>query len=126
MDRSGPVPAAVRAAGYLSEEEEEEEDGSSVEEEDDEEEEEEEEEHVASSTHHTTQASSVKTGDEHSTAVVLKPESSAAEHTGADEAAPGYEAPAAGSDVKVGSNGYVTEKKDSKVCFHSCCVYNES
>lgn len=36
MDRSGPVPAAVRSAGYLSEEEDEEEGGSSVEEESDE------------------------------------------------------------------------------------------
>lgn len=35
MERSGPVEAAVRAAGYLSEEEEEEEEGSSVEEEQD-------------------------------------------------------------------------------------------
>lgn len=43
FDRSGPVPAAVRAAGYVSEEEEEtdEEGGSSVEEETDEEDEEE-------------------------------------------------------------------------------------
>ncbi len=40
MDRSGIVPAAVRAAGYRSEEEEdeEEENGSSIEEEDDDEE----------------------------------------------------------------------------------------
>ncbi len=36
MERSGPVAAAVRAAGYLSEEEEDEEEGSSVEEEADE------------------------------------------------------------------------------------------
>lgn len=43
FDRSGPVPAAVRAAGYISEEEEEtdEEGGSSMEEEDSEEDEEE-------------------------------------------------------------------------------------
>lgn len=39
MERSGPVAAAVRAAGYVSEEEEEEEEGSSVEEEEDDEEE---------------------------------------------------------------------------------------
>ncbi|KAK0217341.1 hypothetical protein EDD85DRAFT_868808 [Armillaria nabsnona] len=39
MERSGPVAAAVRAAGYVSEEEEEEEEGSSVEEEEEDEEE---------------------------------------------------------------------------------------
>lgn len=36
MERSGPVEAAVRAAGYMSEEEEDEEEGSSIEEEEDE------------------------------------------------------------------------------------------
>ncbi|KAK0473679.1 hypothetical protein IW261DRAFT_1502841 [Armillaria novae-zelandiae] len=40
MERSGPVAAAVRAAGYVSEDEEEEEEGSSVEEEEEDEEEE--------------------------------------------------------------------------------------
>ena len=35
MERSGPVAAAVRAAGYVSEEESEEEEGSSIEEEED-------------------------------------------------------------------------------------------
>lgn len=39
MERSGPVAAAVRSAGYVSEEEDEEDEGSSVEEEDDEDEE---------------------------------------------------------------------------------------
>lgn len=39
IDRSGPVAAAVRSAGYASEDEEEEEEGSSIEEEEDEEEE---------------------------------------------------------------------------------------
>src|SRR5690242_15831860 len=54
MDRSGPVPAAVRAAGYISEDEddEEEEDGSSVEEEEDDDEEEEEEPVHRSQDHH--------------------------------------------------------------------------
>jgi len=57
MDRSGPVPAAVRSAGYLSEEEDEEENGSSVEEEESEEEDEEEEETTerASSQHTSSQ-----------------------------------------------------------------------
>ncbi|RDB30211.1 Cytoskeletal signaling protein slm1 [Hypsizygus marmoreus] len=45
MERSGPVAAAVRAAGYVSEEEDEEDEGSSVEEEEGEEEGEEEEEY---------------------------------------------------------------------------------
>lgn len=97
FDRSGPVPAAVRAAGYVSEEEEsEEEDGSSVEEETDEETDEEEEPHRAHA---------------HGTQTQAQPAAVAVAVTAAAPEAPGYSAPAQGSGIEVGSNGYAIEKK---------------
>ena len=97
MDRTGPVPAAVRSAGYLSEDEDEEEGGSSVEEEvtDDEEEEEEEENDEEVDNAPTTTSASVA----HST------------HTAETNRAPAYDGPATASGVEVGSSGYATEKK---------------
>ena len=101
MDRSGPVPAAVRSAGYLSEDEED--GGSSVEEEDDEEEEEDEEE------------------DEDDEEVDNAPTSTAQSvhttHT-ADTAtgrngAPAYDGPSTASGQEIGSSGYAVEKKES-------------
>lgn len=93
MDRSGPVPAAVRAAGYRSEdeEEEEEEDGSSVEEEDDEYEEADGE--AATQTHQNVSASG-------------EPAAS-----GGEEQIPAYSGATKGSGVEVGPNGYAVEKK---------------
>ncbi|ORY54746.1 hypothetical protein BCR35DRAFT_272077 [Leucosporidium creatinivorum] len=105
FDRSGPVPAAVRAAGYVSEEEEEtDEDGSSIEEETEEEtsDEEEEEEHHRHHAHaHHAQGAQTFT------------EAPAHEHAAAAATteAPSYSAPAAGSGVEVGPNGYAVEKK---------------
>lgn len=93
MDRSGPVPAAVRAAGYLSEEEDEEEEGgSSVEEESDvaseveeeEEEEDEEDEHEHHSRPHGAHASQHGVPD-----------------SVAHDAAPSYSGPAEGSNIQM-------------------------
>lgn len=90
MDRSGPVPAAVRAAGYRSEdEEEEEEDGSSVEEEDDEYEE-----------------------PEDSHADQLVPGESTDIPASGEEQIPAYSGAAKGSGIEIGSNGYAVEKKN--------------
>lgn len=96
MDRSGPVPAAVRAAGYQSEEEDEYEDGSSVEEEEEseaesqaeEEEEEEEEEEAVAGDHHSHHAPS------HHSGAKGVPDSVA-------DAAPSYSAPAEGSNIQM-------------------------
>ncbi|KAM0791800.1 hypothetical protein ACM66B_004063 [Microbotryomycetes sp. NB124-2] len=104
FDRSGPVPAAVRAAGYVTEsEEEDDEDGSSVEEESEEEEEETDEEtdeEDEDHRHHT-----------HETHAAAAP---AATTTTSDANAgevPSYSAPAPDSGIQVGSNGYAAEKK---------------
>lgn len=110
MDRSGPVPAAVRAAGYLSEDEDEEEGGSSVEEEvtEDEEEEEEEEDDEDEEVDNapTTTAGSTATSM-HTTETNRQ---SATE-------APAYDGPP--SNVEVGSSGYAVEKKTEGVSFVS-------
>jgi hypothetical protein len=91
MDRSGPVPAAVRAAGYRSEEEEDEdEDGSSVEEEDDEYEEAGETENAGATN-----------------AITGAPAAAA----GTEEQVPAYTGATKGSGVEIGSNGYAVEKK---------------
>lgn len=88
FDRSGPVPAAVRAAGYITEDEDsEEEGGSSVEEESEEEEEEEEMEDAHQHHGHATQTPA------------------------AFSEAPGYSAPVEGSGIQVGPSGYALEKK---------------
>ncbi|KAJ9473851.1 Phosphatidylinositol 4,5-bisphosphate-binding protein SLM1 [Pseudozyma hubeiensis] len=89
MDRSGIVPAAVRAAGYRSEEEdEEEEDGSSIEEEDDEYEE------------------AADENEPHAAPALAGASTSAQK----EEEAPAYTGGAA-SQGEVGPNGYLLEKK---------------
>lgn len=95
MDRSGIVPAAVRAAGYRSEEEEEEEDaGSSIEEEEEEDEYEEAEDEAA--------AAPAIAGASHTQAAST---SAAAK----EEEVPAY---SGGSNQgEVGANGYLLEKK---------------
>ena len=99
FDRSGPVPAAVRAAGYVSEDEEEtDEDGSSVEEESEEESESEDEEEGEHHRHHA-----------HGTQTLT--EAPAHEQGASTEASPSYTAPAAGSGIETGANGYAVEKK---------------
>jgi len=127
FDRSGPVPAAVRAAGYVSEEEEsEEEDGSSVEEEESEEEseyEEEEEDHrhhahhaqhhhqhhstAAAPYHAEQQGSSSNNNNVSSDAPRLAPVVS----TSGQQEAPPYSQPAEGSGIQLAENGYAAEKK---------------
>lgn len=101
MDRSGIVPAAVRAAGYRSEEEEdeEEENGSSIEEEDDDEEYQE-------------------AADENDATAAPAIAGAGASHTGAattgtsaakEEQVPAYSGGA--NQGEVGPNGYLLEKK---------------
>jgi PH domain len=107
MDRSGPVPAAVRAVGYRSEEEDEEdeEDGSSVEEED----EEEYEQHAGAAG-----ADQAATGAATGTAATAGATSNtgAAAATTGEEEVPAYNTGAAkGSGIEIGSNGYAVEKK---------------
>ncbi|KDN38265.1 hypothetical protein K437DRAFT_28182 [Tilletiaria anomala UBC 951] len=93
MDRSGPVPAAVRAVGYRSEEEEEEEeDGSSVEEEEEYEEEEEE-------TRHADQQQNAP--------AAVAPLGTAA----GEEEIPAYTGASKSSGIEIGVNGYAIEKK---------------
>jgi hypothetical protein len=96
MDRSGPVPAAVRAAGYRSEEEEdEEEDGSSVEEDDDEEYEEVE--------------GNATSGSASGAAPPIT--ASGAPAASGEEDVPAYSGAGKSSGVEIGSNGYAVEKK---------------
>ncbi|KWU43952.1 hypothetical protein RHOSPDRAFT_5302, partial [Rhodotorula sp. JG-1b] len=94
FDRSGPVPAAVRAAGYVEEDDEDYED----------EEEEDEEEEGSSRTAQQQQQL------ERSSAPNGPPQLGAAVQ-GAGGEVPAYSAPARGSGVEVGSNGYALEKK---------------
>lgn len=129
FDRSGPVPAAVRAAGYVSEEEEsEEEDGSSVEEEDSEEEseyEEEEEDHrhhahhaqhhhhhepTSTSYHQNEQRGASSNNAVSSDAPRLAPVA-ATSGANTDSQAPPYSVPAEGSGIQIAENGYAAEKK---------------
>jgi len=97
MDRSGPVPAAVRAAGYRSEDEEEDEEGegSSVEEDD---EDEEEYEEAAANAQHNASAGSAAAGG-------------ASSSNNKEEAVPAYSGATKGSGVEVGPSGYAVEKK---------------
>ncbi|GAA6009327.1 hypothetical protein JCM11491_004274 [Sporobolomyces phaffii] len=126
FDRSGPVPAAVRAAGYVSEEEEsEEEDGSSVEEEDSEEEseyEEEEEDHRHHHSHHHSHQHSTAVAPVHehsvstngavsSNAPRLAPAVASSGGANVDGQAPPYSVPAEGSGIQLAENGYAAEKK---------------
>ncbi|SGZ31406.1 BQ5605_C044g12168 [Microbotryum silenes-dioicae] len=102
FDRSGPVPAAVRSAGYCEEESEEEsEEGSSVEEESEEEEEEEDEdehEHAAAAHEHTNA--------EDGAPRLAAPVSDAQE-------VPSYSAPTADSGIETNASGYAVEKKSA-------------
>jgi len=91
FDRSGPVPAAVRAAGYVSESEEEEEDGSSVEEES-------EEEEVEDHRYHQHAAPQQQYAQEEQPAQRYS-------------ATPAYEVPAEGSGIQTDPAGYAVEKK---------------
>ncbi|SOV06772.1 uncharacterized protein UDID_05630 [Ustilago sp. UG-2017a] len=111
MDRSGIVPAAVRAAGYRSEDEEEEDeedeaDGSSIEQEDDEDEYDEAEHHNAE--HHNAghQAAPALAGASHTTGAAPAASSSAATK---EEQVPAYSGGAPQGEV--GPNGYLLEKK---------------
>ncbi len=109
MDRSGPVPAAVRAVGYRSEEEEEddeEEDGSSVEEEDEEEEEYEHHNNAAGETSATPAAAAATTSTSAAT-----PAAGTSTEKAADEEVPGYSGASKSSGIEIGSNGYAVEKK---------------
>ncbi|CBQ68294.1 conserved hypothetical protein [Sporisorium reilianum SRZ2] len=99
MDRSGIVPAAVRAAGYRSEEEDEEdeEDGSSIEEED--------EEYEEAADENDPHAAPAIAGASHGAAATGASASAAKE-----EEVPAYTGGAA-SQGEVGANGYLLEKK---------------
>lgn len=105
MDRTGPVPAAVRAAGYRSEEEEEEEDGSSVEEEDDDYEEAEDEEAAANTAHNAAATPAPAVAGAASTQAKATPAA------GGEEETPAYSGATKESGVEIGSNGYAVEKK---------------
>ncbi|KAK0518661.1 hypothetical protein OC834_007654 [Tilletia horrida] len=100
MDRSGPVPAAVRAAGYRSEDEDEDEEGegSSVEEEDEDEEEYEEAEAAANAQHNAA-------GSNNAAAASSAPAATK------EEDVPAYTGATKGSGVEVGPSGYAVEKK---------------
>ncbi|GAA5933916.1 SLM1 family PH domain-containing protein [Sporobolomyces koalae] len=139
FDRSGPVPAAVRAAGYVSEEEEsEEEDGSSVEEEDSDEESEYEEDetdhrhhhHHHHQPHHQSHSHSAQ-HQHHEPAVTSYNREQQPQHggvsadaprlapvvtgsgTNGDGQAPPYSVPTEGSGIQLAENGYAAEKKGS-------------
>ncbi|GAA5896571.1 hypothetical protein JCM8208_004236 [Rhodotorula glutinis] len=129
FDRSGPVPAAVRAAGYISEDEDEyetDEGGSSVEETSDGEYEEEEEDHRAHHHHHQHASSGQQQQQQQQQAAqpsttyasagsapaLGAPVRSSSQHNGdGASAAPAYSAPAAGSGIATGASGYAVEKK---------------
>ena len=110
MDRSGIVPAAVRAAGYRSEDEEEDEedeaDGSSIEQEDDEDEYDEAEHHNAEHHNDGHQAAPALAGASHTTGAAPAASSSAATK---EEQVPAYSGGAPQGEV--GPNGYLLEKK---------------
>ncbi|BGP13461.1 hypothetical protein JCM10213_001785 [Rhodosporidiobolus nylandii] len=124
FDRSGPVPAAVRAAGYVTDEEEEyeteeEEEGSSVEEEESEYETEEEEAHEHRHhhhhhphAHHEAAAAAPQTSQAYTTAAPSAPThlAPAVASTSAAEV-PAYSGPSASSGIETGATGYAVEKK---------------
>ena len=102
MDRSGPVPAAVRAAGYRDEDEEElEDDEEEVEEED---EEYDEGEYIT--THHHFGAAPAIPSTVTSAAPVT-----VLDDLRRHEQVPLYSGPAQGSNIEMGANGYALEKK---------------
>ncbi|KZT56969.1 hypothetical protein CALCODRAFT_434975 [Calocera cornea HHB12733] len=94
IERHGPIEAAVRAAGYLSEDEEEEQGGSSIEDEDDEMEE---EQYVAQQ----DGAEAIAYGQEGDDA----------------DAAPAYTAPAKEMALTMGPNGYPVREKSKPVMY---------
>ncbi|GAA5914336.1 hypothetical protein JCM6882_008164 [Rhodosporidiobolus microsporus] len=124
FDRSGPVPAAVRAAGYVTDEEDDEdytdEEGSSVEEEESEyESEQEDHRHHAhphahhQHHHHEQRAAEPSTSQTYAGAAATS--ESAPTHLAPAVAstsdAPPYSVPAEGSGVQLGAGGYAVEKK---------------
>ncbi|GAA5968450.1 hypothetical protein JCM21900_001606 [Sporobolomyces salmonicolor] len=126
FDRSGPVPAAVRAAGYVTDEDEEEEGGSSVEEETDEEEDEEDEEdetdyeveqdhrhhaHHAHGPAHGTQPQPQQAYQQHAPnlAPVAAAPQSQSQATATE--APPYSVPAESAGIQLAPSGYAVEKK---------------
>ncbi|EIM19868.1 hypothetical protein WALSEDRAFT_61229 [Wallemia mellicola CBS 633.66] len=119
MDRSGPIAAAVRSAGYISESEEE--GGSSLEE--DEEEEEEEETFSETYENQPTEAEQAQLQkakeDEEQAKVNLdhEPESEEEEEEEEgeeeEEAAPAYSSPRESSGIQIGKDGYAVDKKPS-------------
>ncbi|GAA5860117.1 hypothetical protein JCM8547_009187 [Rhodosporidiobolus lusitaniae] len=135
FDRSGPVPAAVRAAGYVSEDEDEflsdeDEEGSSVEEEEEEEESEYETEeeghrhrhhhghhhghHQHAQQQHAQQQQQPSTSYAAQTAPThLAPAvgSTSNANANSNNEAPAYSAPAENSGIAVGTGGYAVEKK---------------
>ena len=125
LDRSGPVPAAVRAAGYISsdeefqseesDEEESEQESEASSEESDEEEEDEEDEEDGSSVEENAEddeheATTADEGHDETTAAAAKTEKPEGE-VSKEEEVPSYSAPAEGSGVEVGKDGYAAEKK---------------
>ncbi|GAA5839337.1 hypothetical protein JCM11251_003954 [Rhodosporidiobolus azoricus] len=130
FDRSGPVPAAVRAAGYVTDEEEDEDytddEGSSVEEEESEYETEEEDhrhhhaqQHGAQHLHQNEQRAAEPSTSQSYAAPASQPRAavsqSAPTHLAPAVAstsdAPPYSVPAEGSGVQLGAGGYAVEKK---------------
>lgn len=112
MDRSGPVPAAVRAVGYRSEEEDEEdeEDGSSVEEED----EEEEYEHQQAGANAGVAAGTATAAGGAGSATTAAPGGATANtgaSKGAEEDVPAYSGANKAAGIEIGANGYAVEKK---------------
>ncbi|CAD6906151.1 unnamed protein product [Tilletia controversa] len=104
MDRSGPVPAAVRAAGYRSEDEESEEEGegSSIEEEDEEDDQEYEEAEAAANAQHNASATS---------ATAATPAATGTTAASKEDEVPAYSGASKESGVEVGPSGYAVEKK---------------
>ncbi|WFD28413.1 hypothetical protein MNAN1_003423 [Malassezia nana] len=100
MDRSGPVPAAVRAAGYREDEFL---DDDEEEEEEDDDEEYEEGEYLPVS-HHYGAAPAIPSNVTAAAPVTVLDDKRR-------EQVPAYSAPSRGSGVEMGSNGYAVEKK---------------
>ncbi|WFD20614.1 hypothetical protein MCAP1_002863 [Malassezia caprae] len=100
MDRSGPVPAAVRAAGYREDEFLDDED----EEDEDEDEDEYEEGEYLPASHNYGLAPAIPSNVTAAAPVTVLDDKRR-------EQIPAYSAPARGSGVEIGSNGYAVEKK---------------
>ncbi|GAA6022383.1 hypothetical protein JCM10207_004747 [Rhodosporidiobolus poonsookiae] len=125
FDRSGPVPAAVRAAGYVTDEEDEfesDEEGSSVEEEESEYEDEEDDHRHHAHAHHAhhhgeaqqaqqQQGQAQPSQSYQQSAPHLAPAVGASTGAGAQDGAPAYTAPAPESGIETTQSGYAVEKK---------------